>query len=150
MASDRSLLTTTAFVMLLTFSALQTAVADVRDVVMNITQQACDAFRVRDLATVERLLAPEFTLVNSDSSVQQRSDVIAEIQRGDPQYDVFRNHSMTAHVFDDAAIVQGITTLKGSSNGQPFAIDVRFTDTLIKTQGQWRLIVSHVTRIPPQ
>lgn len=122
--------------------------ADEREVVMQVTQRACDAFRMADLAAVERLLAPEFTLVNSDASVQTRADVIAEIRGGDPKYEVFRNHSMTAHVFGDAAIVQGITSLKGTSGGKPFAADVRFTDTLIKSKGEWRLVVSHVTRMP--
>lgn len=122
--------------------------SDVREVVMDITQQACEAFRTRDLVAVERLLAPEFTLVNSDSTVQIRSEVVAEVSSGEPKYEIFRNHSMVAHVFDDAAIVQGITSLKGTAKGQPFAVDVRFTDTLIRTKGQWQLIVSHVTRIP--
>jgi ketosteroid isomerase-like protein len=122
--------------------------SDVREVVKDITQQACEAFRTGDLATVERLLAPEFTLVSSDSTVQTRGEVVAEVRNREPKYEIFRNHSMVAHVFDDAAIVQGITSLKGMSKGQPFAVDVRFTDTLIRTNGQWQLIVSHVTRIP--
>jgi ketosteroid isomerase-like protein len=122
--------------------------ADEREVVMQVTQRACDAFRMADIASVERLLAPEFTLVSSDASVQTRAEVLAEVRNGDPKYEVFRNHSMTAHVFGDAAIVQGITSLKGTSGGKPFATDVRFTDTLIKSRGEWRLVVSHVTRMP--
>lgn len=122
--------------------------ADEREVVMQVTQRACDAFRLGDMAMVERLLAPEFTLVNSDATVQKRAEVIAEVRSGDPKYEIFRNHSMTAHVFGDAAIVQGITSLKGTSGGKPFATDVRFTDTLIRRGGEWRLVVSHVTRLP--
>jgi ketosteroid isomerase-like protein len=48
-------------------------------------------------------------------------------------------------VFGDAAIVQGITTVKGKSGGNAFAVNVRFTDTLIREKGKWRLVVSHVT-----
>lgn len=49
-----------------------------------------------------------------------------------------------------SAVVQGITSPKGTSGGNPFEIDVRFTDTPVKEDGQWRLLVSHVTRVPPQ
>jgi ketosteroid isomerase-like protein len=144
----RQFLSSIASLLLLASAPAQVQASDVREVVMDITQQACKAFRTGDLATVERLLAPEFTLVSSDSTVQTRSEVVAEVRSGEPKYEIFRNHSMVAHVFDDAAIVQGITSLKGTSNGQPFAVDVRFTDTLIRRKGQWQLVVSHVTRIP--
>lgn len=56
--------------------------------------------------------------------------------------------AMTARVYGDTAVVQGITSLKGRSGGKPFAVDVRFTDTLVRVNGQWRIVVSHVTRIP--
>ena len=116
--------------------------------VMAVTQQACDAFRVGDVAAVEKLLAPRFTLVQPDAQVQSRAEVIAEVRAREPQYEVFRNHSMSAQVYGDAAIVQGITTVKGTSRGKPFQADVRFTDTLVREQGRWRLVVSHVTGMP--
>jgi ketosteroid isomerase-like protein len=115
--------------------------------VMQVTQDACVAFLKADLAAAEELLAPEFTLVNSQAVVQSRQDVLAEIRDRDPVYSEFRNHSMTAHVFGDAAIVQGITTVAGTSGGQAFNVNVRFTDTLIRSKGRWRLVVSHVTAI---
>lgn len=126
-----------------------TAPRDERRIVMETTQDACTAFRVGDLATLERLLAPDFTLVSSTSQVQSRAETLAEVRSGDTQYTEFRNHDMTAHVYRDAATVQGITSLAGTSGGQAFAADVRFTDTLIRERGRWRIVVSHVTRIPP-
>ena len=127
-------------------ASASTSVAEAE--VEGVTQEACDAFLTRDLPTLERLLAPTFTLVGPDAVVQPRSQAIAEVRAGEPRYDLFRNHDMTAQVFADAAIVQGITSLRGTSGGKPFAIDVRFTDTLIRNDGQWRIVVSHVTRIP--
>lgn len=116
--------------------------------VMQVTQDACQAFLKADVAGAEALLAPEFTLVSSRAVVQSRAEVIAEIRSRETVYSEFRNHSMNAHVFGDAAIVQGITSLAGKSGDQAFALDVRFTDTLIRKNGKWRLVVSHVTRIP--
>ena len=115
--------------------------------VMQVTQDACVAFLKADLAAAEALLAPEFTLVNSQAVVQSREDVLDEIRNRDPVYSEFRNHSMTARVFKDAAIVQGITTVKGKSGEHAFDVNVRFTDTLIREKGKWRLVVSHVTAI---
>jgi ketosteroid isomerase-like protein len=116
--------------------------------VMQVTQDACQAFLKADAAAADALFAPEFTLVSSRAVVQSRAEVMAEIRNPDTVYSEFRNHSMNAHVFGDAAIVQGITSLKGKSGDQAFELDVRFTDTLIRSMGKWRLVVSHVTRIP--
>ena len=115
--------------------------------VMDVTQAACEAARVGDLDGLERLLAREFTLVGSSGTVQSRAAFLAEVASGDPAYDEFRNHDMTAHVFGDAAIVQGITSLAGRAGGEPFDVDVRFTDTLVRIGGEWRIVVSHATRI---
>ena len=115
--------------------------------VMQVTQDACVAFLEGDVAATERLLAPGFTLVNSNATVQTREEVLAEVRNRDPRYEVFRNHSMTARVFGDAAIVQGITSVKGRSGENAFEVNVRFTDTLIREKGKWRLVVSHVTAI---
>jgi ketosteroid isomerase-like protein len=115
--------------------------------VMQVTQDACKAFLEADLAAVEALLAPGFTLVNSSAVVQSREEVLAEIRNRDPVYTEFRNHDMTARVFGDAAIVQGITTVRGKSAGNAFDVNVRFTDTLIREKGKWRIVVSHVTAL---
>jgi ketosteroid isomerase-like protein len=115
---------------------------------MATTQAAAEAFRVRDMATIEKLLAPEFVLVSTTAEVQTRAQAIAEVRAGDPQYDRFENHSMTARIYGDTAVVQGITSLKGRSGGTAFKLDVRFTDTLVRVNGQWTIVISHVTRIP--
>jgi len=114
---------------------------------MQVTQDACKAFLDANLAAAEALLAPGFTLVNSSAVVQSREEVLAEIRNRDPVYEEFRNHDMTARVFRDAAIVQGITTVRGKSAGHAFDVNVRFTDTLIREKGKWRLVVSHVTAL---
>jgi ketosteroid isomerase-like protein len=135
---------------LLTFLVLNSAVAapSPEQEAMAVTQSACEAFRMRDIPALESLLAPEFNLVSSNSEIQTREQALKEVRDGDPQYDRFENHSMTARVYGNAVVVQGITSLKGRSGGKPFALDVRFTDTLVREKGKWRIVVSHVTRIP--
>jgi ketosteroid isomerase-like protein len=115
---------------------------------MAATQAACDGFRLRDLPALERLLAPEFTLISTRAEVQTREQALQEVRDGDPEYDRFENHDMTARVYGDTAVVQGITSLEGRSGGARFTLDVRFTDTLVRVNGHWTIVVSHVTRIP--
>jgi ketosteroid isomerase-like protein len=125
-----------------------TTEASEEEAVMAVTQAACDALLRGDIAELRRLLTPDFTLVGSDASIQTREQLLDEVRSGEPQYEVFRNHGMAARIYGDAAVVHGITTLKGLAGGEPFSVDVRFTDTLIRVDGEWRMATSHVTRIP--
>ena len=87
--------------LLAAFLSIVPAMAETTDqaeLAMAITQQACEAFRMGDVAAAEKLLAPRFTLVGSNAQVQSREEVLAEVRSRDPQYEVFRNHSMTAQV----------------------------------------------------
>ena len=117
--------------------------------VMAVTQAVCDAFRDRDRATLDALLAPDFTLVGTDGASQPRTQAFAEVDAGEPRYTLFRNHDMAAHVEADSAVVDGITSLAGVAGGKPFALDVRFVDTLVRHDGRWRVVESRVTRIAP-
>jgi len=139
-----------AFVWVSSAHSVAWAASPAEEEVMAFTQAVCDAFRRRDLPALEQSLAPEFKLVGTDSVVQPRAQAISEVQAGEPHYDVFHNHDMSARVYGDAAVVQGITSLRGTAAGKPFAVDVRFTDTLVRSEGRWRIVVSHVTRIPPK
>ncbi len=115
--------------------------------VMEVTQHACEAFRLRDVARLEKLLATEFVLVDSQGVVQSRAQNIEEVRQGDPAYDIFHNMDMSARVYGSAAVVQGVTHVKGKSGGKTFEIKLRFTDTLVKRDGRWQLVVSHVSRL---
>lgn len=113
-------------------------------------QMACDALRTGDIGAIKKLLMPGFVLIGSDVQMQSRDDIVAEMKRGDPVYRVFRNHSTTARVYGDAAVVWGITTIKGRAGGKRFAVELRFTDTLIRSDGAWRMVASHASRIPAE
>src|SRR5688572_12566198 len=90
--------------------------------VMQVTQDACVAFLTGDLEAAEPVLGPGCTLANSSAVVQTREEVLSEIRNRYPVYTEFRNHSRTARVFGNAAIVQGITSVKGTSGGHAFDV----------------------------
>jgi ketosteroid isomerase-like protein len=115
---------------------------------MAATQAACTAFREGDVAAAEQLLLPEFTLVSSSSRIDSREQALAEVRAREPRYERFENVDMTARVYGDVAMVRGVTRLAGTAAGERFELDVRFTDLLLRTPDGWKLVTSHVTRIP--
>ena len=108
----------------------------------------CHAFESGDADALRRNLDPRFTLTSSSGEVTDFAQNIAEVAKREPRYDVFRNHEQKIRLYGNAAIITGITTIKGISGGSAFAGDFQFTDTWVRRDGHWRLAASHASRLP--
>ena len=116
--------------------------------VVQFERDACKAFLDADVAALERVLTPDFTLTLSNGEVSTRADEINELQTKKVHYDVFENYDMLPRLYgSDTAVVVGKTRVKGTADGKPFDRVVQFTDTLIKRDGHWQLAAGHVSRI---
>jgi ketosteroid isomerase-like protein len=107
--------------------------------------KACAAFEKGDVDYLVEFLDESFTLTDTRGQVTTREQNLAEVRKREPRYDMFRNHGMKVRVYGDSAVVTGITSIKGTSGGTAFAVDVQFTDTLIKRDGKWRMVASHAS-----
>lgn len=116
--------------------------------VLDALHAGCEAFRIGDVRRVTEFLGEGFTLTGSSGVVTTREETIAEVRNKEPRYEVFRNHGMKVRLYGDTAVVNGITTVKGTSGGKPFAAELQFTDTLVKRDGKWRIVASHVSPLP--
>src|ERR1700751_796430 len=127
------------------FSVAQTAA---EQEVLQFERDACKAFLDADVAALERVLTPNFTLTLSNGEVSTRADEINELRSGKVHYDVFENYDMLARLYGDVvAVVLGKTRVKGTADGKPFDRIVQFTDTVVRRDGRWQVAASHVSQI---
>ena len=117
------------------------------EAIRKVESALCDAIRTGDAETIARLEDETYTLTNTHAEVSTRADDIADAKKGEIRYTEFRNHDTTVRLYGDAGIVLGITSLKGTSAGKPFALDVRFTDTYVRRADGWKIAASQATRI---
>jgi ketosteroid isomerase-like protein len=136
------------YVMVLMFvvhDAAASQAADEREI-RKVESALCEAIRAGDAAGIARYEDETYTLTNSKGVVTRRADDIADAKKG-VRYDEFRNHDQSLRLYGDAAIVLGVTSVKGASDGKPFAADFRFTDTYVRRADGWKIAASHATRI---
>ena len=107
----------------------------------------CEAFEKGDAKTLREYMDPQFTQGTSRGDIEDFRQTVSEVEKRDPAYDEFRNHDQTVRVYDDAAIVIGITSVKGKSDGKAFAADFKYTDTYVYRDGHWWLAASHATKL---
>jgi hypothetical protein len=117
------------------------------EAVIEAMHAGCEAFRTGNVWAAAEFLGYGFTLTDSSGNVTNREQTLIEIRNREPFYEVFRNHHMKVRIYGNTAVVNGITTLKGTSGGQPFAADLQFTDTLVRIGGKWRMVATHVSPV---
>jgi hypothetical protein len=137
-----------ACLVLLALAAPAVAAPKPEDAVIEALHAGCEAFRTGNESLAAEFLGDGFTLVDTSGNVTTREETLLELRNKEPRYEVFRNHDMKVRLYGDTAVVNGITSVKGVSGGKAFAAELRFTDTLVKRNGKWRIVASHVSPLP--
>jgi hypothetical protein len=115
--------------------------------IRRVEAELCLAFEQGDAQVLRKDLDTTFTLTNSRGEISDFAQNIDEVCKREPHYDVFRNHDQHVRLYGNAAIVTGVTTVKGTAAGEPFAADFQFTDTYVRREGHWLLAASHASRL---
>lgn len=147
MREPRFVLLVMLFLLIGGCASITTQTSDEAAVIQTL-HDACRAYQDGDAAGIERLLTPDFTLTDADAVITTRADDIQNAKAGTITYTVFENSKMKARLYGDAAVVTGITTVKGQASGKPFAAVFQFTDTVVRQGNRWRVASSHISRLP--
>jgi ketosteroid isomerase-like protein len=101
-----------------------------------------------DRAELERLLADDYTLLNSGGKTETKSQFIAESTAPGFKLEPFAVEDAFEKVWDKGAVMGGVVTLRGTDGGKPFAARLRFADIWAKRKGKWQVIYTHVSKPP--
>lgn len=117
---------------------------------MQIEREWSEAVVKRDVAILERLYADEYTFTDHDGRVLNRAQDIAEIKSGDVKLESIVPDEMKVHVYGDAAVVTGRSTIKGQLKAKDISGQYRWTDTFVRRNGRWQCVATQSTRIAQQ
>jgi hypothetical protein len=99
-------------------------------------------------AELERLVADDYTLVNSSGRVQNKAQLIADYTTPGYRIEPFEIMQPVEKVWSDGAVMGGIVDLRGMDGGKPFAVTLRFADIWAKRNGKWQVVYTHVSKPP--
>lgn len=104
------------------------------------------AYFEQDTALLDRILAPEFEMVDADGNWTTKSDELEWVAGNKPGYDSLDFEVRRLDVFDNGtAIAAGTGTIRGKDEDGPYVARYQSTNVLIKREGEWRAIASHVS-----
>lgn len=122
-------------------AAPQKSADDAVTAIKNLEEKWTEAARKNDPTAVAAMLADSFVSTSVESQVRAKTAYLASMK--DRKYDSAKSEDMKVSVYGDAAVATGIWRAKGSEKGKPFDEAERWTDTWIKTGGQWKCVASH-------
>jgi hypothetical protein len=99
-------------------------------------------------AELKRLVADDYTLVNSTGRVQTKAELIADYTAPGYKIEPFEILEPVEKVWRDGAVMGGLVHLRGVEGGKPFAVTLRFADIWAKRNDKWQVIYTHVSRPP--
>jgi ketosteroid isomerase-like protein len=101
-----------------------------------------------DVATLDKLLAPELSYTHGDARVVDKSVFIAELKAGDFKYLTIVPNDLHVRVYGNTAVVTGGAGMDIVNKGVPAKIRIRYTNMQIKKNGSWQMVAWQATRLP--
>jgi ketosteroid isomerase-like protein len=114
--------------------------SDVKKIIAGLDTQYQLAVKENDAATMDRILADDFTLVTGSGKTYTKSDLLAEARSRRVHYEHQDDTDQTVRVWGDTAVITARLTEKGTEDGKPFDKTVWFSDTYVRTAAGWRYV----------
>ena len=108
------------------------------------------AVKKNNVATMERILGDNFTLVTGSGKTYTKADLLEEARSGHIQYEHQEDRDQTVRVWGDTAVITAKLWEKGTQDGKPFDHTVWFSDTYIRTPAGWRYVFGQSSFPPPK
>jgi len=116
-----------------------------------------DAIRAYDQATINndvaalaQLVSDDYMLVNSDSTLQDKSSYLEDFKVPGFKLDPYVLEQAVRRAWGDTALVAGLVHLSWTLHGEHQARVLRIAHVWTKLEGRWRLAYTQLTRVPQQ
>ena len=117
-------------------------------VLTELQQTLAKAWVGGDRATIERIIAADWTITGLDGRLTDRAAILAEVfETRRHKIQKVEIDDVRARVYGDAAVVTGRTHGVGEFEGSAYDVVIRFTDTFVRRDGRWQAVASHVSLI---
>lgn len=105
------------------------------------------AYKTRDGAVLERILADDFEAVYPGGRVLRKADIIGAATNPERTVTNISWETLKIMVFGDVAVVSARSRLTGTAAGRDISGVNDYADVYVKRSGAWRAVSAHVVRV---
>ena len=100
-----------------------------------------------DAEAIGRYMAEDWTIIGSDGSVGDKPNFLELVKSGTLSHDVMTSDDLRVRVYGDTAVVTARGLSGGKYQGQPFREVERSSCVFVRQEGQWRCVLTHLSRL---
>ena len=119
------------------------------DMLVRLNAQRFEAYRTRDRAVLDRILAEDFVAVRGNGMSQSKAALIDAATSPIRDIRSVSWDNVQIHVRGDTAIVTGRSYLEGTSEGRDISNANQYADVYVRRGGEWKIIAARITRTSP-
>ena len=101
-----------------------------------------------DIPTLERLVADDYVLVNSNATVENKQQFLADFNLPGFKIDPYVVEQPVEKLWDNAAVIGGLVHLSWTQDGKHQTRLLRVAYVWAKRNGHWQATYAQVTRVP--
>lgn len=116
------------------------------DEVLKAEKDWGQAIAANDAKAIGKFTAEDWIIVGADGIID-RARFLGVVQSGTLTHDRMDASDMQVRVYGDTVVLTGVVLSAGKWMGQAFAQHERFTDVWVKQHGEWRCVLTHLTKI---
>jgi uncharacterized protein (TIGR02246 family) len=103
-----------------------------------------------DTRVLDRIYADDITWTNANGEISTKAEVLAAIRSGKRKFISITHDDVRLRIYGNTVVLNVRSTSTEQSNGETYNYPRRFTNVYVKQDGQWRIVVHHVTPIAKQ
>ncbi len=101
-----------------------------------------------DIPALERLVTDDYVLVNSNATVENKQQFLADFSLPGFKIDPYVVEQPVEKVWGDAAVLGGLVRLSWTQDGKHQTRRLRLVYVWARRDGHWQVTYTQVTRVP--
>jgi ketosteroid isomerase-like protein len=121
-----------------------------REELIVVTNEWDRAMVENDAEAIGRYMADDWTIIGPDGSIGDKPTFLGLVKSGALSHDVMESDDLSIRIYGDTAVVTARGVSGGKYQGQPFYEIERSTCVFVRQDGQWRCVLTHLSRLAQQ
>ena len=121
----------------------------VKQEIIGLERQRCEAYVRRDLKALDELLPEHFTFTRPSGVVLNKAQLLAALSAGDMIFESFDRQYDDVNVYLNTAVAIGRDTVRAHYQGRDISGQYRFSNMYVERGGRWAVVATHASRLAP-
>ena len=103
-----------------------------------------------DFETLENILSGDLTYTHTSGWMENKGEFLSSLRSQLIKYKSIQPTDIVIHIYDNTAVVTGISAMRIIYSENPLAFSIRFIEVYHKNQGNWQLVAWQASRMPDE